>query len=881
MTEQELLQTIQIAAKKEATELDLAGHRLTFLPPEIEQLIHLKTLVLGKWDREEGEPKGNKLRNLPPEIGKLKNLQSLNLSYTQISELPPEIGQLSNLQTLNLHFSQLSVLPPEIGQLINLKSLDCRFNQLSKLPHEIGQLSNLELLNFRANQLIQLPSEIGQLTNLESLNLGENQLIQLPSEIGQLIKLKLLDIRSNKLIKLPKAILQLTKLRTLYLENNLLPEVPPEIQEKGLKGIINFYEQLEQAKDHLYEAKLIIIGEAAAGKTSLAKKIQDPNYSLQHDEGSTKGIDVIQWHFRLDNGKDYRVNIWDFGGQEIYHATHQFFLTKRSLYALVADTRKEDTDFYYWLRVVELLSGNSPLLIVKNEKQDRQREINERQLRGEFTHLKDILATNLATNRGLSEILITIQHYLRQLPHVGTELPKTWVQVREVLEQDPRSYIGLDEYLDICNQNGFTKLEDKLQLSGYLHDLGVCLHFQEDDLLMKTVILKPTWGTDAVYNVLDNKQVIKNLGKFDRTDLANIWCGDQYATMRAELLRLMMNFKLCYEIPSCPGIYIAPQLLSPNQPEYAWDETDNLFLRYEYEFMPKGILTRFIVEMHPWIKGQTCVWRSGVVLIKDEASAEVIEYYRSHKGEIKIRVFGKRKRDLLTIVKHELEKIYASYKRLKYKTLVPCNCIECNYSQTPHFYPLEILYKFLDDKQKQIQCQVSYQMVSVQRLVSDFDFEQLLHKSPISKMENAINEVKLQPSKTMSDSSKYSIKADVVQIIENNPGEVIAKKYASDPGFAQALTEITQILKTLQQNYPTATEAEAQEIIEAEFEEIRVNQPTKWQKFRRQLLTRERWFNGGKAALSEAAKHYVDNNVFYKAGLAFLDGFSASEEEGK
>ena len=34
--------------------------------------------------------------------------------------------------------------------------------------------------------------------------------------------------------------------------------------------------------------------------------------------------------------------MWDFGGQEIYHATHQFFLTRRSLYVLVDDTRKDD-----------------------------------------------------------------------------------------------------------------------------------------------------------------------------------------------------------------------------------------------------------------------------------------------------------------------------------------------------------------------------------------------------------------------------------------------------------------------------------------------------------------------------------------------------------
>jgi hypothetical protein len=32
--------------------------------------------------------------------------------------------------------------------------------------------------------------------------------------------------------------------------------------------------------------------------------------------------------------------IWDFGGQEIQHSTHQFFLTTRSLYLLVVDARK-------------------------------------------------------------------------------------------------------------------------------------------------------------------------------------------------------------------------------------------------------------------------------------------------------------------------------------------------------------------------------------------------------------------------------------------------------------------------------------------------------------------------------------------------------------
>ena len=110
------------------------------------------------------------------------------------------------------------------------------------------------------------------------------------------------------------------------------------------------------------------------------------------------------------------------------------------------------------------------------------------------------------------------------------------------------------------------------------------------DSLKKTLILKPKWGTDAVYKVLDNKTVINNLGRFTRKDLAAIWHEDHYADMQDELLRLMINFKLCFQIPGARDTYIAPQLLSENQPEYDWDEANNLQLRYTYAFMPKALV---------------------------------------------------------------------------------------------------------------------------------------------------------------------------------------------------------------------------------------------------------------------------------------------------
>jgi internalin A len=701
--------------------LNLARNQLSALPPEFGQLTHLQSLDLAR----------NQLSALPPEICQLTHLQSLNLARNQLSALPPEFGQLTHLQSLYLFDNQLSALPPEICQLTHLQSLYLRSNQLSALPPEICQLTHLQSLYLFDNQLSALPPEFGQLTLLQSLYLRSNQLSALPPEICQLTHLQSLDLRSNQLSALPPQIKQLTQLEKLDLRRNPLP-IPPEIlgaksldEEPGdVNEILDFYFRVQNPSEteSLYEAKLIIVGEGGAGKTSLANKILNEDYELLPGEKSTEGIDVLQWKFPHNN-HEFQVNIWDFGGQEIYHQTHQFFLTERSLYIIVADTRKENTDFYWWLKVVELLSDNSPVFIVKNEKQERQCEVNERALRGEFTNLKEVLPTNLSTNRGLAEIKDTIEQYITRLPHVGTPLPKLWVGVRCALENDSRNYISLEQYRQICQLNNLTNREDMLRLSRYLHDLGICLHFQDDSTLKHYIILKPEWGTTAVYKVLDNQTVKKNLGCFTDSELKDIWFDSKYAEMRDELLQLMMRFKLCYPIPNRLKHYIAPQLLEFNQPDYDWDENNNLILRYKYQFMPKGIITRFIVETHPWIEEQKLVWRNGVVLSYQLARAEVTEHY--NQREIKVRVLGNHKKDLLAVVNHELEKIHQSFERLKYETLVPCNCRECANSANPYTYSLEKLRKRLNAGVYQIQCDDSYEQVDVRRLIDDVN---LLHQ---------------------------------------------------------------------------------------------------------------------------------------------------------
>ena len=811
LSSNQLTDVTPLAGLTQVTTLDVSHNQLTDVTP-LAALAHLTTLNLWINQLTDMTPLAgltqvttlnlsrNRLTDVTPLAG-MTQLTWLDVSCNQLTDVTPLAG-LTQMTTLVLSDNQLTDVTPLAG-LTQMTTLVLSDNQLTDVTPLAG-LTQMTSLYLGSNQLTDVTPLAG-LTKVTTLNLSRNCLTDVTPLAGlmQLAKLilenncltdvmplagltqvKKLELSNNQITFLPKAFLERNIeidwecgnfSKGINLFDNPLTTPPPEIVKQGKEAIRDYFRQQREAgQDYLYEAKLLIVGEAGAGKTTFAQKMLNAAYQLQPEEISTKGIDVLQWGFPIETGqngvstKGFRVNIWDFGGQEIYKATHQFFLTKRSLYVLVADSRKEDTDFYYWLNIVALLSDNSPVIILKNEKQDRVRELPERQLRGEFTNLKEILPANIATNRGLSTVMDTARHYLAHLPHVGAVLPKTWVNVRNALEQDDRSYIPVEEYYRICERHNFTRRADQLQLSGYLHDLGVCLHFQDARLLKKSVILKPEWGTAAVYKVLDSPTVIRNLGCFSDDDLKQIWHEAEYADMRDELLQLMMKFQLCYEIPGCAGHYIAPQLLSENAPDYAWEthpqplprgehthpqplpRGENLRVRYAYEFMPKGMLTRFIVAAHPFIEDQRLVWKSGVVLRKDGARAEIIEYYG--KREIHIRASGAQKKDLLTVVMYEFEKIHAAYSRLKYDTLIPCNCAACQASAEPHFYEFDVLKEFFANRQNDIQCRKKpYYMVNVRGL-----FDDVFVTPPESpeQAEERINELKRRSQDAVPDSEE-------------------------------------------------------------------------------------------------------------------------------
>ncbi len=447
--------------------LDLGGNQLTSVPESITNLTNLSTLNLSR----------NQLTSVAESITNLTNLSALDLSLNQLKSVPESITRLINLSTLYLSHNQLTSVPESITNLTNLSILDLGGNQLTSVAEFITRLTNLSTLNLSRNQLTSVPESITRLTNLSTLYLSHNQLTSVAESITRLTNLSTLNLGGNQLTSVAESITRLTNLSTLDLRNNPLEDISIEIAEQGINAIREYFRQKQQAgSDTLYEAKLIIIGEGGAGKTTLSRKIQNLDSPLPNSDESTQGIDVQEWHFTMENGADFRVNIWDFGGQEIYHATHQFFLTKRSLYLLVADSRKEQPHLDYWLNVVELFSENSPLLLIKNELNDRPVEIDESQLRKRFDNFKDSFTTNIGTPQGrvqVENIIKSIKYYISQLKHIGTEFPKTWTKIRAILEQDKRNYISLDEFFNICNNNGVTQGQSgdgRLTLSQFLHE---------------------------------------------------------------------------------------------------------------------------------------------------------------------------------------------------------------------------------------------------------------------------------------------------------------------------------------------------------------------------------------------------------------------------
>jgi internalin A len=176
------------------------------------------------------------------------------------------------------------------------------------------------------------------------------------------------------------------------------------------------------------------------------------------------------------------------------------------------------------------------------------------------------------------------------------------------------------------------------------------------------------------------------LGRFDFPTAKAIWKDSTYAGKYKELLALMLKFELCYELQDVqPQTWLAPGLLHVSKPDALadWPQLGDLVLRYEYEFMPKGLVNRLTVRMHRYVRQPALAWRNGVFF--EHEGAELLVEVSSKGNEVVLRARGQMKKELLVVIAAELDALNAGYKGLeeKVKKWVPCNCHKCKTCNQP------------------------------------------------------------------------------------------------------------------------------------------------------------------------------------------------------
>ena len=678
------------------TFLDLGDCGLTEVPAEVAELVWLECLSFAhiwyewdgwRWQETKSRNTGDsneRVTELAPLAG-LSALQKLVISDTEVADLAPLAG-LSALRTLNIHRTQVDDLTPLVGLsalqtltvwssrvtelaplagLSALQALHVEGTQVSDLT-PLARLSGLQWLSVEATAVTDLVplaglsglqmlwasrTQVGDvaplagLSALRTLAISQTQVSDLAPLAG-LPDLQRLYISGTRVTDLSPLIDLIQRghqvnwsspswqREGIYVENCPLKNPPPEIVKQGNEAILNYFTERKVAGvDHLYEAKMLILGEGGAGKTSLLKRLYEPDQPLPTESETTRGIAIHRHVFSLKNGKLFRLNVWDFGGQQIYHATHQFFLTHRSLYVLVDDTRKDyksvsDEGFKYWLELMDVFGGHSPILIFQNEKDGRSKAIDFEGIRRRYGNVEKCYAGDLAKDHAADKMRAGIELFASTLPHIGEEVPARWLQVRADIERlaATRPYIRVEEYLEIYSRHiEFDETKARL-LSRYLHDLGVFLHFQDDLRLKDSVILQNEWATEAVFRIIDDEIIKKKLGRFNHDDCARLWTGPTYAHMHAQLLALMQKFELCYELrDSQPPTWLLPQLLPPTKPPQLadWGKPEDLVLRYRYDFLPKGMISRLTVRLHRFVRDPQKAWVIGVLFERDTTAVLV------------------------------------------------------------------------------------------------------------------------------------------------------------------------------------------------------------------------------------------------------------------
>lgn len=543
--------------------------------------------------------------NVIKEIAGIKDLLQLEIIHLHYNVIK-DLGvweNLPGLRRIGLQSNRLKVLPEGFSQLPELTDINASYNKIAQLP-DVALFPKIERLNLSWNKIAVLRTFEPHPT-LQQLSLSTNRITSLP-DIYAVLKFPELDLSYNPIttvnnftrsIKRDKE-LEITgdlsgTLKISWKERHLLLnghyfDVPRQILNDDSLSIKNWFIARAEGGFINLEAKCILFGNGETGKTTLSHYLRTGEFYAVNNR--THGILIDSWRVERHAWKEqfgtsvseaieaadlngpFTFNIWDFGGQEFYHATHRLFMSTDVLYLVLwekeSDFQDEEKGIFpkeYWVNNIQHYAAGSAVLLVQNRA--------DKVFYVEADNCYKIGTYDQQSRKSVSRFHLDMQllkegilKRVSLLPHFGMYTPEVYQRIKEFLEKVKQPYISFGDFEDICREQDNTDamiMSDSSQcesLLKYLDNIGsvVCFRHRErmrDSLMKEFVFTDPKWLTKVIYQILE-----KGKSEFDMVHVEKVVA---VYSLPAELwINVMQNFGLIFEVRSKEGIkYIVPQYL--------------------------------------------------------------------------------------------------------------------------------------------------------------------------------------------------------------------------------------------------------------------------------------------------------------------------------
>jgi small GTP-binding protein len=120
--------------------------------------------------------------------------------------------------------------------------------------------------------------------------------------------------------------------------------------------------------EQVYTFKLIIIGPAAVGKSSLIRRFVEQKFSLHYK--FTIGVDFMTKTIDYETGKSAKLTLWDIGGQERFKVLRRSFYEGTNGALVVFDLSRANTfsKMQEWLSDArQSIENDFPVIIIGNK----------------------------------------------------------------------------------------------------------------------------------------------------------------------------------------------------------------------------------------------------------------------------------------------------------------------------------------------------------------------------------------------------------------------------------------------------------------------------------------------------------------------------------